>query len=383
MFSKVVEFIRGVYNSDGIIPLHEPRFIGNEKKYLLDCIDSTMVSTSGSYIEKFEKAICEYTGSKHAISVVNGTAALHLSLLLAGVERGDLVVTQALTFVATSNAISYMGAFPLFIDVDQETLGLSSSSLNHLFAKHCTVNRFGHCIYRPTGQKIAACVPMHTFGHPAKMDEIIVLCDKYNIPIVEDASESLGSYYEEKHTGTFGLAGVISLNGNKTITSGGGGVILTQDQNFAKRANHLSKTAKRKHSWEYFHDEIGYNYRLPNINAALAYAQTEQLETYIVNKRKLAQDYKKFFQEFDIEFIWEPHRSYANFWLNALVFKDLEIRNRFLAYTNENGVLTRPVWNLMTSLPMYRNCIKEDLTNSERLSSTLVNIPSSIVLPMS
>ena len=377
MYSYIISFIKNLYKTPtDFIPLHEPRFLGNEKKYVMETIDSTFVSSVGKYVDRFEEMIKEYTGAKYAIAVVNGTAALHMSLHLAGVKRDELVITQALSFIATCNAISYIGAEPVFIDVDSKRLGMSADALMS-FLKNVEIID-GKAIHKPTGKRIAACVPMHTFGFPVEIDKIIDICDQYNIPVVEDAAESLGSTYKNKQTGTFGLLGTYSFNGNKTITCGGGGIIVTNDDNLGKMAKHLTTQAKVPHRWEYVHDHIGYNYRCPNLNAALACAQLEQLDTFIENKRKTAEEYKSFFANSSINFIQEQSDSKVNYWLNAILLPSHEARNIFLAETNDNNVMTRPVWALMHRLEMFENCIHDGLVNSIDIENRLVNLPSSV-----
>lgn len=381
MFKQFVSFVQQVYAATPgeFVPLHVPRFRGNEKKYLLDCIDSTFVSSVGEYVNRFEQVMTEITGAKHAIAVVNGTNALHVALRIAGVKQHDLVISQPLSFIATCNAIRYQGADPIFIDVDGDTLGLSPIKLQEFLAKESYVNEKGECIHQASSKRIAACVPMHTFGHPAQIEELAAVCQNYQIPLVEDAAESLGSYYKGRHTGTFGVAGVVSFNGNKTVTSGGGGVILTNDTEFAHKAKHLTTQAKQPHPWEYVHDEIGYNYRMPNLNAALACAQLEQLPLFLQSKRKLAEGYAQFFEKYEQTFIGEPMHSTSNFWLNTVLLKDLEERDAFLKYTNEHSIMTRPAWKLMHQLPMFAHCIKGDLRTAELLVNRLVNIPSSAI----
>lgn len=376
---KIVDFIKETFKTQEFIPLHEPRFIGNEKKYLNDCIDSTFVSSVGKYVDTFEKEFAKTVGSKFAIATVNGTAALHISLLLSGVKRDDEVITQPLTFIATSNAISYIGAKPIFLDVDLDTMGLSPKSLKNFLETNCEV-KDNICINKTTGKTIKACVPMHTFGHPCKIEEIKEICDSWNITLVEDAAESLGSYYKNKHTGTFGRIGAFSFNGNKIITSGGGGVIVTDDEVLAKSAKHITTTAKIAHPYEYVHDEIGYNYRLPNINAALLVAQLEQLEKFLVSKRELAKIYEEFFSSNSIKFIKEPENSKSNYWLQAVLLNDINKRDEFLEFTNKNGVMTRPIWKLMNELDMFKDCQKDDLKNAKYLEERVVNIPSSVIL---
>lgn len=360
------------------IPLHEPKFVGNEKAYVEDCIDSTFVSSVGKYVNDFEDKIVEYTGAKYAIAVVNGTAALHLSLIVAGVKSNDIVVTQALSFAATANAIGYIGAQPYFIDVDMKSMGMSADALQAFLNEVEMQN--GTPIYKPTGQRIGAVVPMHTFGFPCEIDKLVELCDQYNIPLIEDAAESLGSTYKGKHTGTFGLMGTYSFNGNKTITCGGGGIIVTNDEECAKLAKHLSTQAKMPHRWEYNHNMLGYNYRCPNLNAALACAQLEQLEGFVENKRSTANEYAEFFNTIDFNFITEPENSRSNYWLNAILLDSEEDRNQFLEETNDNGVMTRPVWGLLNRLQYFPNALHGNLDNSIFIEKHLVNIPSSVRL---
>ena len=376
---NIVDFIKQTFKTNEFIPLHEPRFVGNEKKYLNDCIDSTFVSSVGKYVDTFEKEFAVSVGSKYAIATVNGTAALHISLILADVQKEDEVITQALTFIATCNAISYIGAKSIFVDVDLDTMGMSPKSLKEFLESNCELIN-NKCINETTKKIIKACVPMHTFGHPCRIDEIKEICDAWNITLVEDAAESLGSYYKEKHTGTFGKVGAFSFNGNKIITSGGGGVIVTDDEVLAKRAKHITTTAKIPHPYEYVHDQIAYNYRLPNINAALLVAQLEQLDGFLKSKRELALKYKEFFSKEDITFIEELKDSKANYWLQAILLKDKNQRDEFLEFTNKNGVMTRPIWKLMNELEMFKDCQKDDLKNSKYLEERVVNIPSSVIL---
>lgn len=381
MYSEVVTFIRKIFKEETkFLPLHEPRFVGNEKKYVMDAIDSTFVSSVGTYVDKFEEMMCAITGANYAIATVNGTSSLHLALLLAGVEKEDEVLTQPLTFIATANAISYANAIPHFVDVDKDTLGLSPTKLRH-YLKEIAEIKNGKCYNKITGRKIAACVPMHTFGLPMRIDELVEVCNEYHIPVVEDAAESLGSTYKGKHTGTFGKLGVFSFNGNKTVTAGGGGAIITNNKTIAERAKHLSTQAKKAHSWEYIHDAIGYNYRMPNLNAALACAQLEQLEVYIENKRELSDLYARHFKNSSsFELVRELENSKSNYWLNAVILKDRKERESFLKYTNDHGVMTRPIWALMNKLEMFKNCPKDDLSNAEWLEDRVVNITSSVRL---
>lgn len=375
---KLIRFIRSEFNEKSkFIPLHEPRFLGNEKKYVMDAIDSTFVSSVGAYVDRFEEIICKVTGSKYAIATSNGTSALHIALLLADVQKDDEVITQGLSFIATANAISYCGASPIFLDVDKTTLGLSPKSVKDFLTTHTKQNN-GVCVNKTTGKKIKALVPMHTFGHPVAIDELLKICFEHNIKLVEDAAESLGSYYKGQHTGTFGQSGAFSFNGNKTLTSGGGGVIITNDEHLAKRAKHLSTTAKLPHQWEYTHDEIGYNYRMPNLNAALACAQLEQLSSFIENKRELAKKYIQFGKENSISFINEPNNSTSNFWLNAICLKNREERDLILKKLNEAGIMSRQIWTLLYKMPMFSSFFKDKQTNAQWLEDRIINVPSSV-----
>lgn len=377
-FEKITKFIRLIHKKpDGFIPLHAPVFNGNEKKYIEECIDTTFVSSVGKFVDLFEIEIAKYTNSKKAVACVNGTNALHLALLLTGVKRDDEVITQPLTFIATANAISYSGAHPVFLDVDQETISLSPVILRQFLESNAVLKSDG-CYNKTTKRKIAACVPMHTFGHPCKIDELVRICNEYHIPLVEDAAESLGSLYKGRHTGTFGKIGILSFNGNKIITSGGGGMLLFQDEELANYAKHLTTQAKVPHPWEFFHDNIGYNYRMPNINAALGLAQLEQLDKFLTHKRSLAHEYREFFKTVDIEFFTEPANASSNYWLNSILLNDKATRDAFLEYTNGNGIMTRPAWTLMNDLPMFKDCQTYKLENATRIKDSLVNLPSSV-----
>ena len=376
MYNEIVSFIKKQFNSEEFIPLHSPSFIGNEKGYVLEAIDSTYVSSVGKYVDLFEEKIKQYTGAKYAIATVNGTAALHLGLLLAGVRKDDLVITQSLSFIATCNAISYLSAEPVFVDIDKDSLGMSPESLLMFLEENtCQVN--GECIHKQSGRRISACVPMHTFGHPVKIDAIAEICVKYNVVLVEDAAESIGSFYKGIHTGNYGLLGVFSFNGNKTITCGGGGMIITNDESLAKKAKHLTTQAKVPHQWEFVHDEIGYNYRLPNINAALACAQMESVEKFINAKRNLATVYNIFFKKTPYRFITESPLARANYWLNAIIVNNYEERNAMLTFFNNSGVMSRPCWMPMHKLKMFENSYKNSLDNTEWIYERLINIPSS------
>lgn len=379
-FNDLTLFIKGKFADQDFIPLHAPCFLGNEKKYVEECINSTFVSSVGEFVDLFEKKIVEYTGAKYAVATVNGTSALHIALMMAGVIKDDIVVTQPLSFIATCNAISYISAMPLFIDIDKSTLGLSPEKFADFLLNTTYIGDDGYCYHKILHKRISACVPMHTFGHPVEMNQLLSLCKSYNIALVEDAAESMGSFYHQKHTGTLGLAGTFSFNGNKTITSGGGGMLITNDASVAIRAKHITTQAKVPHKWEFVHDQIGYNYRLPNINAALACAQLEQLELFVQNKRELAFAYQQFFEANGIDFISEPLDCRSNYWLNAVVLKDLKERDEFLTLTNNIGVMTRPVWGLMNSLTMFENCPKDDLSNAHWAADRIVNIPSSVFI---
>lgn len=379
MFEDAIQFIREQFHTTEFIPLHEPHFAGKEKEYLLDCIDSTFVSSVGSYVDRFERMLAEYIGARRVVVTVNGTAALHVALLLAGVRAGDEVITQPLTFIATANAIVYCGATPCFVDVDRDTLGLSPDALRDFLETQTLPSReAGRRINRTTGRPISACVPMHTFGHPCRIDGIAAVCREYELPLVEDAAEALGSYYTGRHAGTFGQMGVFSFNGNKIITSGGGGAIATDDDALALRAKHLTTTAKVPHRWEFVHNETGFNYRMPNLNAALACAQIEQLDGFLQDKRKLAEAYKNFFPTLGMVFVNEPQAARSNYWLNTLLLSGRPERDAFLQATHDAGVMTRPIWRLMNELDMYKNCPCGPLDQAVWLAERVVNIPSSV-----
>ncbi|WP_423736749.1 LegC family aminotransferase [Chitinophaga caseinilytica] len=373
----ILKYIRQVFGSTEFIPLHAPYFGGNEKKYVLDTIDSTFVSSVGAFVNRFEEMMCEITGARFAVATVNGTTALQMALLAAGTQRGDEVITQTLSFVATANAIAHAGATPVFVDVDRDTLGMSPSALATFLREHVHINAQGQPVNKGTGKRIAACVPMHTFGLPCKIDEIAAICEEFHIPLVEDAAESLGSYYKGKHTGTTGLLAAFSFNGNKTVTCGGGGAIVTDDEKLAKKLKHLTTTAKVPHPWEFVHDETGFNFRMPNLNAAMACAQLEQLPRFLQNKRDLADKYASFFEGSPIQFVKEPANAIANYWLNVILMPDGHEKDKFLETSNGSGVMTRPAWRLNHKLPMYANCQTGDLTNSIWLEERIVNIPSS------
>lgn len=377
-FKSTIDFIKSVYGNQEFTPLAVPMFIGNEKKYLEECIDTTFVSSVGKFVDRFEEDMAKYTGAKKAVVCVSGTNALHMSLMLVGVERNDEVLTQALTFIATCNALSYIGAHPVFIDVDRSTMGLSPDAMKEWLVKNSEI-RNGQCYNKNTGRRVKACIPMHTFGHPVRIEEILALCCEYHIELVEDAAESIGSTYKGKHTGTFGKVGVLSFNGNKTITTGGGGMMLFNDEKLATLAKHLTTQAKVPHRWEFRHDHIGYNYRMPNINAALGCAQLENLDKYVASKRKIAAEYAEYFKIVpEIEFFEDTEDTFSNYWLNAIILKDKEAQLEFLQLTNDNGVMTRPIWELMNRLPMFENCENDGLKNTIWFAERVVNVPSSV-----
>ena len=375
MFDSVISFIRSIYG-EGFIPLHEPRFRGKEKEYLSACIDSGFVSSVGEFVNALEKAAATYTGAQYAVACVNGTAAIHVGLHALGVSHGDEVITQAFTFVATGNAITYTGAKPIFVDIDPATLGMSPESLRSFLESNAILEE-GKCLNKTSRKQIKACVPMHTFGMPCAIEEIVEICNEWSIPVLEDAAESLGSFIGNQHTGTFGKIGTISFNGNKIITSGGGGILITNDEGTAKLLKHLTTTAKVQHAWEDVHDMTGFNYRMPNLNAALLLAQLEMLPTFLAEKRDLAEKYIEFFADHEATFIQEPSGTTANYWLNALLFDSKEKRDAFLKATNESGVMTRPPWRPLNELEMFKDCQITDLQYTRDLSERIVNIPSS------
>jgi aminotransferase in exopolysaccharide biosynthesis len=374
--TETVTFTRSIFG-EGFIPLHRPVFEGNERQYLVDCIDSNFVSSVGTKVIEFEEMVAEYTGSKHAIATVNGTAALHVAIELAGVRHGDEVISQALTFIATCNAISYSGAKPIFIDVDLDTMGLSPIALKY-FLENNAEKRADGTFNKLSGKKISACVPMHTFGFPCRISEIAEICADWKIALVEDAAESLGSYVGKKHTGKFASIATLSFNGNKVITTGGGGMLITDDSDLAIRAKHITTTAKVPHPYEFIHDEVGYNYRMPNLNAALGCAQMERLDDFLTIKTQLADQWDKFFDKRGIDFVKAIHGNKANHWLNTIILDSREDRDEFLKFTNKNNVMTRPIWTLMSKLPMFKECQTDGLKNSLWLEDRLVNIPSGV-----
>lgn len=402
-FQEITDFIKELYPGKDPIVLHEPVFHGNERKYVLDAIDSTFVSSVGKYVDLFEQRISEFltsplftrspdhsfTNKVYAIACVNGTAGLHVALMLSGVQRGDEVLCSPLTFIASVNPVRYCGAEPVFVDVDRKTLGMSADKLEEFLAENCVVED-GLCLNKLTGNIVRACVPVHVFGHPCEIDRIVEVCEKYNIVVIEDAAESIGTSYKGVHTGLFGKMGVLSFNGNKTITTGAGGVILTRDEDLARQAKHLTTQAKVGHKWEYEHDEVGYNYRMPNLNAALGCAQLEKLSVFsaqfsernkekgiLESKRLLAEEYREFFRDRDFEFFVEPENSVSNYWLNALIMKDKEERDVFLEFAHDQRVFCRPAWGLISDQVMYKDCLSGDLSNAKWLVDRIVNLPSS------
>ena len=377
MYSPLIKFIREWYQTRAIIPLHEPRFKDIDRQYVMDAINSTFVSSIGEYVDRFERKLAAYLGADHAVVTVNGTAALQVALRLAGVEPNDEVITQPLTFVATANAIAYNNATPLFVDVGKDSLGLCPNALEKFLEQNAHKKK-QEAINKTTGRRIAAIVPMHTFGHPCRMGKILALANHWNIPVVEDAAEAMGSRILHQYCATFGKLGVLSFNGNKTITCGGGGAIITNDKDLAQRAKHLTTTAKVNHKWEFVHDEIGYNFRMPNLNAALACAQLEQLDDILNDKRRIANAYENFFKEVGWgEFFTEPEGCTSNYWLNAVIMSDKIKRDDLLKKTNESGIMTRPAWQLMPDLRMYKKCQTDNMETARWLAQRIVNLPSS------
>lgn len=378
MSAGLVDFIRELYQSNEFIPLHAPTFQGNELKYVSETIESTFVSSVGKFVDEFERKMEGFTGAAKAVATVNGTAALHAALYMAGVKRGDYVITQALTFVATCNALHHMGAEPIFIDVSKVSLSLCPVALDNYLRENAFSNESG-CFHKTSQRRISAVVPMHTFGHPAELDELVAVCQKWHLSLVEDAAESLGSYYKGKHTGTIGELGALSFNGNKIITTGGGGMVLCRDAALGARTKHVTTTAKVPHPYEFFHDEPGFNYRLPNLNAALGCAQMEVLPKFLQQKREIAQQYQQYFSGTEFSFVTEPDYAQSNYWLNAVICPDMKSRDQLLKVTNDSGVMTRPIWKLMHRLPMFQHVPRGSLAVSKWLEGHLVNLPSSPV----
>jgi aminotransferase in exopolysaccharide biosynthesis len=376
--NQLVSFIRDVYGSHETIALHEPLFAGHEKKYVNEAIDSTYVSSVGQFVNRFEIDLSNYTGSHQAVATVNGTAALHVALVACGVGVGDLVITQSLTFVATCNAIRYCGADPVFVDVDAHTLGLSPMAVRQWLEEHAFVDDQGQCRHTDSMRAIKAALPMHTFGHPADLDGLAAVCLNWHLILIEDAAESLGSFYKGQHTGTLGALGTLSFNGNKTITTGGGGAVLAGSFALAARVKHLTTTAKQAHAYDFVHDELGFNYRMPNINAALGCAQLEQLTGFLQAKRELAMAYKAFVANSEWQFVDEPDGSCSNFWLNAVQCQNRSQRDALLNHLHSCGIQSRPSWTPMHLLPMYASCVRGALPQTAHLFDTLVNLPSGV-----
>lgn len=379
MFEPLIEFVHDHYRTQALVPLHAPVFRGQESTYVQQTIDSTFVSSVGAFVDRFEADVARYAGVARAVATVNGTAALHVALQLAGVRCGDLVLTQALSFVATCNAISYCGARPVLLDVDRHTLGLSPVAVADWLQAEAERDAEGVCRHRATGKAIRACVPMHTFGHPVDLAGLVQVCADWGIVLVEDAAESMGSRYQGQHTGSFGRLAAVSFNGNKIITTGGGGMILTQDADLGAQAKHVTTTAKVPHPFEYVHDQLGYNYRLPNLNAALGCAQLEQLDAFVAEKRALAEAYAPVVASLGLALVREPEGCHSNYWLQAVVCEDRAQRDELLQVTNASRVMTRPIWQLMHRLPMYADCLRDELTQSQWLEDRVVNLPSGVV----
>ncbi len=374
---KFIDCVRSIYSKEEIIALHRPIFDKIDKINILKTIDSNFVSTAGPFVEKFEKKISNYTNSSYAVSTINATSAIHIALKVLGIGSEDEVIAQSFSFVAAANAITYTGAKPIFIDICKDDLGLNPSSLESFLEKNTYLEN-GKLINKFSRKKISCCIATHIYGHPCKILKIKEICERYKIPLIEDAAESLGSFVAKKHTGTFGKIGVLSFNGNKIITTGGGGMLITDSERIYRKAKHIASTAKIPHKYEYIHDTTGYNYRLPSLNAALGYSQMEKLNKIIKFKRKLSKIYNDFANENDIKFIKEPFGTRSNYWLNTFVFKSLKERNSFLENTNKNGIMTRPAWRLMHNLKMYKDMARDDMKNSKILEKRVVNIPSSV-----
>ena len=374
---SLINFIRETYQTNEFVPLHAPQFSGNEQAYVADTITSTFVSSVGKYVNEFEASIESFTNCSKAIATSSGTSALHTALYMAGVNKNDLVLTQALTFVATCNSLHHMGAAPIFIDTSPRSLGLCPIATEAYLSQHAYINEQGICTHKQTKQTIRALLPMHTFGHPVELDELKDICKRWNLCLVEDAAESLGSYYKGQHTGTVGDFAALSFNGNKIITTGGGGMLLANSEAAGNRAKHLTTTAKVPHPYEFYHDEAGFNYRMPNLNAALGCAQLESLPRFLTQKRALAVHYQQFFSGSDLQFVQEPDYACSNYWLNAVICPDKDSREQLLKTTNKENIMTRPVWQLMHRLPMFKNAMRGPLSHSEMIESRLINLPSS------
>ena len=378
MIENLVELIRTIYAKEDTIPLHRPKFVGSEKELVLDTINSTFVSSVGSYVNQVEAKISEICDVKNTVAVINGTAALQVALEIVGVRKGDEVITQSLTFVATSNAVLYNNASPVFIDVDLDNMGMSPEALERFFCNE-TEKKGQERFNKSTGKRIAACIPVHTFGFVCRIDEIVTICNKYGVPVIEDSAEALGSFYKGKSAGNFGDIGIFSFNGNKIITAGGGGALVTNSDKFAAKAKHITATAKLPHKWEYVHDQMGYNYRMPNLNAALLLGQIAQLDNFITEKRKILERYKMFFEKTDYNVVNIPLNVEWNYWLVSINIGSLLARDKFLKILNENKIMARPIWKLNHELPMYSSCYADSMKNSKYLSERIINLPSSVI----
>ncbi|WP_413522592.1 LegC family aminotransferase [Photobacterium phosphoreum] len=379
MNNKLITYIRELYQTNDFIPLHAPTFGGNELAYVSETITSTFVSSVGKFVDNFEQKITDYTHTEKAVATVNGTAALHTALYMSDVRRGDLVITQALTFVATCNALYHIGAEPIFVDVSPVSLGLCPKAVEEYLIENSVI-RENACFHKKTGQRIKAAIPMHTFGHPVELDELVKVCDKWHLTLIEDAAESLGSFYKGKHTGTIGRFGAVSFNGNKIVTTGGGGIVLCKSLEDGLHTKHITTTAKVPHPYEFFHDEPGFNFRMPNLNAALGCAQMESLPMFLQQKRRIAELYQNFFSDSDYQFVTEPEYAQSNYWLNAVICPDVKSRDTLLDKTNKSGVMTRPIWKLMHRLPAFKNAMRGNLSYSEFIEAHLVNLPSTPVI---
>jgi perosamine synthetase len=374
--NRLINLIKDIYKEKNI-QLHRPILNKNDQKFLVDCVKSNYVSSVGMYVNDFEKKISDITGAKYTIATVNGTSALHIAMITCGIERNNEVLTQSVTFVGTCNAISYIKAHPIFIDVDKDTMSMSPLSLKKFLNENA--KKIKNLTYnKKTGRVIRACLPVHTFGFPARIREIKKICKEWNIKLIEDAAESLGSYIGKKHTGTYGDISAISFNGNKIITTGGGGMVLTNNRNYAERARHLSTTARIKQGYEYIHDEIGYNYRLPNINAALGCSQVSMLDEFLEAKLLIHEIYARFMELNNISFLSERKGTKSNNWLFAMIASNEDEKKMVLDTTNKKSIMTRPLWKLMHKLPMYKNAIKAQLPNSIWLEDRVINLPSSV-----
>ncbi len=379
MLEEFVRWIRAYYQRpEGVIHLHETFITDNEHNYIKDCLNSRIVSSIGSYVESLEQRICEFTGAPHAVAMVNGTSALHLALLLCGIQPGDLIITQPFTFVATGNAIRYASADPVFVDIDRQTLGMSPHALADFLERQTIRQSNGFRYHKSSGRRIGACLPVHAFGHPVDMEGIMKICSAFQLPVIEDAAEALGSWHQQQHVGTWGMVGVFSFNGNKVVTSGGGGMLVTQDPDLASAALHLSRQAGTKENYSYWYDAVGYNYRMPNINAALGCAQMENLKIRLQKRKELTDAYQLFFAPYKLPVWQSPPQGVSNYWMQALRFPTEKERNKFVQYTNEQGIHTRPAWRLLSRFPMFANCYTGSLENAEFIEKHVACLPSVI-----